>query len=71
MQKEFDLSITVRMKNKLAEHLLKNKALTPGALTRATLAVKQSQHHHTQSKNSGHLNGEEHAKMLNDDNPST
>ena len=55
----------------MAEHLLENKAWTPGALAWAELAVNQSQNHHTQNKNSGHLTVEEHAKVLKDDNPST
>ena len=59
------------MRNKLAGHLLENKAWTPGALALAKLAVNQSQNHHTQNKNSGYLTGEEHAKVLKDDKPST
>ena len=43
LQKEFDLSTTIRTTNKLAEHLLENKALTLCSLIWAKLAVNQSQ----------------------------
>ena len=39
LRKEFDLTTTERLRNKLADNLLENKAQTTGTLTWAKLAV--------------------------------